>query len=116
MNVFTRVPNTDPPRLAGIPVPIVWAADVFMVLMISRPRSGSIGRTWVTPSTMWLSAALAVIGTALGIVAIAMADAGGGWATARVVGPAILLWSAGAACVAIVGFAQRRLEQRAGGE
>jgi hypothetical protein len=79
-------------------------ADGFMLLMLSRPQTGSLRNTWVTPSTLWMCAALAVVGAATGVPAI-IAGTGAGWLLAGVV--AIVL-AAGGAAVAIVGAAQRR--------
>jgi hypothetical protein len=75
-----------------------------MLLMLSRPQTGSLRNTWVTPATLWMCAALAVIGAVTGALAI-VAGTGAGWLLAGVV--AIVL-AAGGAAVAIVGAAQRR--------
>jgi hypothetical protein len=75
-----------------------------MLLMLSRPQTGSLRNTWVTPATLWMCAALAVVGAATGALAI-LAGTGAGWLLAGVV---TIVLAAGGAAVAIVGAVQRR--------
>jgi hypothetical protein len=102
-NRFTRIPEGTVPPLPG---PVRWLvplADGFMVAMISRPTTGSLSRTWVTPATLWLAGATAPLALVLGLLLVA---AGG---LIPLVGAALLLLlCAGAAAVAVVGLAQRR--------
>ena len=104
-NRLTRVPDRPVPSLPGW---VRWAvplADLFMLLMLSRPRSGSLSRTWVTPATLQMSIAL-----------VALCLLGGGLAASGVVrgnaaiglGAGLLLLAAGAGAVVLVGMAQRR--------
>ena len=45
---------------------VIPVADVFMIAMFSKPPSGTLRTTWVTPSTYWMTLA-----TFLGAVVIA---------------------------------------------
>ena len=91
------------PRWAS---PLVVVADGFMIAMASRPATGSLRRTWVTPATRRMALALAMIGalvvalTILGVVAVR----GPAWAGVALV--AVL--AAGALAVAVVGAMQQR--------
>jgi hypothetical protein len=49
------------PRLPGPVQLLVPIADAFMIAMVSRPATGSLRTTWVTPATRWLSTAAALI-------------------------------------------------------
>lgn len=102
-NRMTAVPDRAVPRLGAAVDRVVPLADLFMLLMVSRPRTGSLRNTWVTPATLWLCLAVVPIGVA---AAVALFAAGG---TARVAGgAAVAVLTAGAAAVAAVGIAQRR--------
>jgi hypothetical protein len=77
---------------------VIGLADVFMAAMLSRPATGSLRNTWVTPATLWLCLLVAAAGVGLG--------------TARIAGGSPIGWlgiligvAAGAVCV--VGAAQR---------
>jgi hypothetical protein len=83
---------------------IVPLADAFMLLMLSRPSTGSLRQTWVTPSTLWMCAALAVIGAAGGALAISLGT-GVPWLVAGLV---LIALAAGSAAVATIGAMQRR--------
>jgi uncharacterized membrane protein HdeD (DUF308 family) len=81
-------------------------ADLFMLVMASRPGSGSLSRTWVTPATLQMS-----------VVLVAACLLAGGLAAFGVVHASIVvialltglvLLALGAAAVALVGLAQRR--------
>ena len=82
-------------------------ADLFMWAMLSRPQSGSLGVTWVTPASFLLSV-VAAASAAIVLVVCAVAFArGDGWAPlAGIVVCAAL--AAGSSAVALVGLAQRR--------
>ena len=106
-NRWTRVPDgppAAPPRWGAAVLPL---ADLFMWTMLSRPRSGSLGVTWVTPATFLLSlVAAASAAIVLAICAVAFAG-GGGWVPlAGIVVCAAL--AAGSGAVALAGLAQRR--------
>ena len=106
-NRWTRVPDgppAAPPRWGAAVLPL---ADLFMWAMLSRPQSGSLRVTWVTPATFLLSAlAAAAAAIVLAVCAVAFAG-GGGWAPlAGMVVCAAL--AAGSSAVALVGLAQRR--------
>ena len=106
---FTRVPTGDVPLL---PLWARWAvlpADAFMLLMVSRPATGSLARTWVTPGTLQLCIAT----TVLALVALVLLLSTGGSGVAHVIAlvvAAVLV--AGAGCVALVGWAQRVAARR----
>jgi hypothetical protein len=103
-NRFTAVPQRPVPTLPAAGRALLPLADAFMLVMLSRPQSGSLRNTWVTPATLWMCAGLALIGAAAGALAI---TAGGttGW---RIAGAVALAMAAGGAAVATVGAMQRR--------
>jgi len=88
--------------------PLIPLADLFMWATCSRPATGSLRATWVTPATVVLSFA-----TAAGAIVVVVACAagwwsGGGWwppGAGIVVG---LLLAVGSSAVGLVGAAQRR--------
>jgi hypothetical protein len=102
VNRFTRIPDRPAPELPAAVDALVPVADLFMLLMVSRPATGSLRRTWVTPATLYLSVATLVLGVVLAVRLL------GGGAAARIGGAALLLIAAGAGAVAAVGLAQRR--------
>jgi hypothetical protein len=106
-NRWTRVPDGPPPAPPWWGAAALPLADLFMWTMLSRPQSGSLRVTWVTPATYLLSvsaAAGAIL--VLAVCAVALAG-GGGWAPlAGMVVCAAL--AAGASAVGLVGLVQRR--------
>jgi len=106
-NALTSVPNAsvpEPGRLAAFVLPL---ADAFMLIMLSRPAAGSLRRVWVTPATLGLTGAVAVVG--LAVTALLGARWAGGAAPIMLVAlVACALVTAGAAAVALVGVDQRR--------
>ncbi len=74
----------------------------------SRPATGSLRATWVTPATLGLSFATAA--GAIAVVAVSATGwwAGGGWWPAGAGIVAGLLLAAGASAVGVVGAAHRR--------
>jgi len=85
---------------------VVLLADAFMVAMISRPPSGTLRTTWVTPGTVVLCAVLAILGMPLGIVGFLYAIASGEF----FVGAgsiAVLVLALGSSAVLAVAIAQR---------
>jgi hypothetical protein len=106
-NVFTRVPDSPVPPPSGFGSAVIPVADAFMVAMFSKPKSGSLRTTWVTPSTYWLTLA-----TFLGAVIIAgllLSGLMGPITTISIVGVVIcFLFAIGAGAVAVVGGCQRR--------
>lgn len=103
-NVFTRVPERPVPALPRWAQALLPAADLFMVLMVSRPATGTLRTTWVTPATEQLSTALAVVALGCGGFLAAMHASMAG----MVLGVALILFGLGCAAVALVGLAQRR--------
>lgn len=82
-------------------------ADFFMLAMFSKPASGTLRTTWVTPSTYWMT-----IGTSIGALVIAvllLSGLIGRITTLSIFGVLICLFFAiGAGAVALVGGGQRR--------
>jgi hypothetical protein len=81
-------------------------ADAFMILMLSRPGSGSLRSTWVTPATLLLGAGLALAGAPVLVVLLAAAARGS--AFTAVAGFVVFVIVAGSLSVAVVGLLQRR--------
>src|SRR5581483_3978414 len=69
-NRFTATPTGAVPPLPRWSYPVVELADVFMIVMLSRPSTGSLRRTWVTPATGALCAAAAVGLVVVGVLAM----------------------------------------------
>ena len=109
MTRFTRVPERPRPvpplpRLGRMVLPL---ADLFMILMASRPRSGSLRTTWVTPATIVLCMVAVVAGVLLEVVVLHVGVSGHGVPT--LIGAAVVaVLVVGSACVAVIGMAQRR--------
>ena len=103
-NRLTEVPTRPVPALPAAVRLLVPIADAFMLVMLSRPRTGSLRNTWVTPATLWMCVALAVVGAAAGALAI-VAGSGVGWLVA---GAVAIVLAVGGAAVATVGAVQRR--------
>ena len=102
-NRLTDVPDRPVPALGALLDRLVPLADIFMLVMLSRPRSGSLRSTWVTPATLGLCTAVVVL--AIPACALLIASR----ATAAVAGGLLLIaFAGGAAVVLAVGIAQRR--------
>ena len=102
-NVFTKVPERPVPPLPGWARALLPAADRFMVVMISRPPTGTLATTWVTPATLLLSAALAVVALLCAGFLVA------GFGVERLfLGILLIAFGLGCAAVGLVGLAQRR--------
>lgn len=56
-NLLTAVPGYTPPPPTGTARRLLPLADIFVGALVSRPRSGTLANTWVTPATMLLAAA-----------------------------------------------------------
>ena len=82
---------------------MVPVADLFMVLLLSRPATGSLRNTWVTPATLVLSVAAGL--TSLVCLVPAVVGLSGDWRVAATL--ALALFAAGSLCVGVVGLAQR---------
>ncbi|HYL70236.1 MAG TPA: hypothetical protein VEY89_02920, partial [Candidatus Dormibacteraeota bacterium] len=76
---------------------------LFMILMLSRPSSGSLRQTWVTPATLGLAVAIVLVCLLAAALLFAV-----GTAASIAAGVAVLLVAFGPASVAAVGCAQRR--------
>jgi len=107
-NRFTEVPEGQVPQLPRAGRALVPLADAFMILMVSRPATGSLRTTWVTPATLWLSVVTVVLALPVSVLAVRT-----GMQQDRhlldIAGVAGLIVSLGSAAVAIVGGLQRRL-------
>lgn len=90
------------PPLPGWARALLPAADLFMVVLYSRPPTGTLRTTWVTPATESLCAVLAVGGLVGGGLLVWARGAG------ALLGAALVLFALGCAAVALVGLAQRR--------
>jgi hypothetical protein len=108
-NLLTSIPETPVPPLEGLAAAVLPIADAFMIAMFSRPASGSLRTTWVTPSTFWMA-----IGTCIGALVIAgllLSGVIGGITSISLVGCGIcVLFAIGSGAVAIVGAGQRRAQ------
>jgi hypothetical protein len=104
-NRLTRVPDGPVPELPGPVRLILPLADLFMLAMISRPSTGSLRTTWVTPATLYMCLAVVVGGVPAG--ALLLSGAGSSARTTLALGIIVLLFTAGACAVAIVGLSQR---------
>ena len=112
-NRLTRVPEDPVPPLPALVQLLIPPADLFMRAMISRPVTGSLRTTWVTPATLQLGLLVGVI--SLGLAGLAFYRGFTGAGLQSQVGGALLLFVAiGAGSVAIVGTAQRRARKRSG--
>lgn len=106
-NRFTRVPDRPVPALPWLGRLLLPIADLFMILMVSRPRSGSLRSTWVTPATLVLCVATAVGGVLLDVVVLRVGIGDGG-PPAVIGGALVAVLVVGSACVAAIGLLQRR--------
>ena len=106
-NLFTKVPDAPVPPPGPLGSAVLPVADLFMLAMFSKPSSGTLRTTWVTPSTYFMT-----IGSCIGAVVIAgllLSGVIGGITTISIVGVVIcLLFAVGAGSVALVGGGQRR--------
>jgi len=106
-NLFTKVPDAPVPAPGPLGSAVLPVADLFMLAMFSKPPSGTLRTTWVTPSTYWMT-----IGTCLGALVIAgllLSGVIGRITSISIVGVVIcLLFAVGAGSVAVVGRGQRR--------
>lgn len=104
-NRLTRVPDGPVPELPAVVRLVIPLADLFMLAMISRPSTGSLRTTWVTPATLQLSLALTA---ACAVVAAVLVASGAARALPWLaLGLLLLLFAAGTAAVAVVGIGQR---------
>ena len=106
-NRFTRVPDRPVPPLPWLGRMVLPLADLFMILMASRPRSGSLRTTWVTPATIDLCMVAVVAGVLLDVLILRVGV--GGRSVPALIGAAVVaVLVVGSACVVVIGIAQRR--------
>ena len=103
-NAFTRVPDRPVPALPRWALALLPVADPFMVLMVSRPPTGTLRTAWVTPATEQLCVLLTFVALICGGFLVAVHAGLGG----TLLGIALILLGVGCACVALVGLAQRQ--------
>jgi hypothetical protein len=104
---LTRIPDRPVPALPPWVRPALPVADLFMLAMVSRPRTGSLGRTWVTPATLQMCVAVVITCVLAG--GLTASRALGGSRTVIGLDAALLLLAVGAGAVALVGAVQRRV-------
>jgi hypothetical protein len=105
-NRLTRVPDRPVPPLPSLGRALLPLADAVMILLLSRPASGSLRTTWVTPATAALAAAFALLALPLG--ALVLAGAGGPDMLALAAGLLLLALAAGCISIVLVSFLQHR--------
>jgi hypothetical protein len=113
-NRLTRVPEAPVPALPAVVRLLIPAADLFLLIMISRPATGSLRTTWVTPATLQLGFAVGAVSLVLACVSL-YRSIGGSDLFALAGGALLLILGTGAGSVAIVGVAQRRGLKQASG-
>src|SRR3984893_18883231 len=97
-NAFTRVPDSPVPPPGRFGSAVIPVADAFMLAMFSKPPSGTLRTTWVTPSTYWMT--LATFVGAMVIGALLISGVVGSITTMSIVGVVIcLLFAIGAGSV-----------------
>lgn len=109
-NVLTAVPPEPPPALRGTARRLLPLADLFMVLLLSRPPAGTLATTWVTKATLLLAGG----GLIAAVVLVSAVLAGLGHWPAGLVALTLggsAAFGAGAASVLAVGLDQRRQER-----
>ena len=110
-NVFTAVPGHRPPPPVGAAKRLLPIADIFVRSLVSRPATGTLATTWVTPATLGLSAA-GVVASLLVVAALVV----GQWPGPLVVVVSVLAlcFGLGAGSAVVVGVGQRRRTRAAG--
>src|SRR5690348_3077645 len=103
-NRYTQIPDGPVPSLGKVASCMVPLADLCMILMLSRPATGSLRHTWVTPATYWLAWTTAILGLALGIDLLITGSSF--WAIL------VLVLSIGFLAIAVIGADQRRRARR----
>lgn len=102
---------SEPFPVDALQARLLPVADLVMVLMLSRPASGSLRDTRVTIVTIYLAIAVAAVGLGLAALGLALGTVGGQpeWIVPALV---LLLLAAGCADLAIFGIRQRILMAR----
>jgi hypothetical protein len=98
----------DPIPVDALQTRLLPVADLVMVLMLSRPQSGTLRDTRVTVVTIWLAVAVALVALVLAILGLALGTVGRQplWIIPAVV---LLLLAAGCADLGVFGIRQRLL-------
>jgi hypothetical protein len=106
-NRFTAVPTEPVPAPGHVAAALAPIADIFMIAMLSRPPSGTLRTTWVTPATLWLAVASGIAALAAGVLLVAAVA--GGAANALLIGAvACGVFAIGAGSVVVISVDQRR--------
>src|ERR1700675_23690 len=101
-NAFTRVPDSPVPPPGRFGSAVIPVADAFMVAMFSKPQSGTLRTTWVTPSTYWMTIVSSI--GALVIAGLLLSGVIGRITSISILGVVIcLVFAVGAGSVAVVG-------------
>jgi hypothetical protein len=101
-NFLTRTPTAPPPVLPPGLQPLVRLADTYFSLLLSRPASGSLNATWVTPATLILVVATLLLGLPAAFFFVDMGNP-----VAIGFGLLLIFLAPGALSIALVGLAQR---------
>lgn len=86
-------------------------ADLVMVLMWSRPESGTLRDTRVTIVTIYLAVVVAIVALLLGILGVLLGVSGGSWLW-LIAAAVLLLLAFGCADLGWYGIRQRTLMRR----
>ncbi len=108
---WTRVPAGEPP-LDPLQLRLLPLADAFMAAMWSRPGGLSLRTSWVTPATIALCGAAALLSVLAGIFCLISGLARPSWwlALGATFCALVLL---GSGSVAVYGVRQRRISRNA---
>jgi hypothetical protein len=102
-NRLTQIPARPVPQLPGAVRVLIPLADLFMIAMVSRPSTGSLRNTWVTPATRWLT----IVAALLALVAVITLRPAQVWLA--IIEEVLLAFViAGSTAVAVVAFSQDR--------
>jgi hypothetical protein len=106
-NRFTQVPDAPVPPPGRLEAVVLPVADAFMLAMFSKPPSGTLRTTWVTPSTFWMS--ITSCAGAVVIAVLLLSGVIGQLTTISIIGSILcIVFAIGSGSVAIVGAAQHR--------
>jgi hypothetical protein len=104
-NFLTRVSAEAPPPLPDWAHRCVQIADLFMKAALSKPASGSLSKTWVTPATILLTTPVGLI--CLFWIPFWLASGPLKSIQLLVVGIVVVLIAVGTLSVSLVGILQR---------
>jgi hypothetical protein len=106
-NRFTRIPDAPVPPPGPLGSAVLPVADFFMLAMFSRPATGSLRTTWVTPSTYWMTVVVSIGALVIGV--LLLSGLIGAVTSLSLIGVVVCLFFViGAGAVALIGREQRR--------